>query len=61
MNGDLNVIVVLKGSERYVWLYSDEQRTECVQSIGRMASNPELSLTCHDAAMAIRKIKQVAK
>jgi len=58
---DINVIVVLKANEKYVWLYADEQRTECVQSIGRAAGNPELSLTWYDAAMAIRKIKQVAK
>jgi len=58
---DINVIVVLKGSERYVWLYSDNQQAECLQSIGRAAGNPDLSLTWYDAAMAIRKIKQVAK
>ena len=46
---DLNVICLVKGSERYVWLY--HHRGDVLKAIGRAANNPELSLTQYDAAV----------
>jgi len=55
---DINVLALVKGSERYVFLYDDESRAETLRVLGRYASNPELSFTWYDAAVLSQKIRQ---
>jgi hypothetical protein len=55
---DINVLALVKGSERYVFLYDDESRAETLRTLGRYASNPELSFTWYDAAVLSQKIRQ---
>jgi hypothetical protein len=55
---DINVLALVKGSERYVFLYDDESRAETLRVLGRFASNPELSFTWYDAAVLSQKIRQ---
>ena len=54
---EVNVLALVKGTERYVFLYDDASRTETLRSLGRFASNPELSFTWHDAAVLSQKIR----
>jgi len=54
---DINVLALVKGSERYVFLYDDESRAETLRVLGRFASNPELSFTWYDAAVLSQKIR----
>jgi hypothetical protein len=58
VNQDINVLALVKGSERYVFLYDDESRAETLRVLGRYASNPELSFTWYDAAVLSQKIRQ---
>ncbi len=58
MNDDINVLALVKGSERYVFLYDDSSRAETLRILGRFASNPELSFTWYDAAVLSQKIRQ---
>ncbi|MBN2022445.1 MAG: hypothetical protein JW809_06585 [Pirellulales bacterium] len=58
MTEDINVLALVKGSERYVFLYDDESRAETLRVLGRYASNPELSFTWYDAAVLSQKIRQ---
>ena len=58
MSQDINVLALVKGSERYVFLYDDESRAETLRTLGRYASNPELSFTWYDAAVLSQKIRQ---
>ena len=58
MNEDINVLALVKGSERYVFLYDDASRAETLRVLGRYASNPELSFTWYDAAVLSQKIRQ---
>jgi len=58
---DINVLALVKGNERYVFLYDDENRAECLRVLGRFASNPELSFTWYDAAVLSQKIRQEGK
>lgn len=58
MNQDINVLALIKGSERYVFLYDDASRAETLRTLGRFASNPELSFTWYDAAVLSQKIRQ---
>jgi len=54
---DTNVLALVKGTERYVFLYCDSERTETLRVFGRYASNPDLSFTWYDAAMLSQKVK----
>jgi hypothetical protein len=58
VNQDINVLALVKGSERYVFLYDDASRAETLRTLGRFASNPELSFTWYDAAVLSQKIRQ---
>ena len=58
MSQDINVLALVKGSERYVFLYDDSRRAETLRVLGRYASNPELSFTWYDAAVLSQKIRQ---
>lgn len=55
---DINVLALVKGQERYVFLYNDNNRAETLRVLGRYASNPELSFTWYDAAVLSQKIRQ---
>jgi len=58
---DINVLALVKGSERYIFLFDDEHRSEALRTLGRFASNPELSFTWYDAAVLSQKIRQTAE
>jgi hypothetical protein len=55
---DINVLALVKGAERYVFLYNDANRAETLRTLGRFASNPELSFTWYDAAVLSQRIRQ---
>jgi hypothetical protein len=58
---DINVLALVKGEERYVFLYDDASRAETLRVLGRYASDPELSFTWYDAAVLSQKIRQESK
>ncbi|MEQ8836814.1 MAG: hypothetical protein RID07_08420 [Lacipirellulaceae bacterium] len=47
----------MKGKERYVFLYEDSQRAKTLRTLGRFASNPELSFNWYDAAVLSQKLR----
>jgi hypothetical protein len=51
---------LVKGNERYVFLFDDDNRGEALRTLGRYASNPELSFSWYDAAVLSQKIRQTA-
>lgn len=57
MSHDINVLALAKGSERYLFLFNDTSRTETLRTLGRFASNPELSFSWYDAAILSQKIR----
>ena len=61
MTHDVNVLALVKGEERYIFLYNDDNRSETLRIFGRYASNPELSFTWYDAAVLSQKLRQEAK
>ena len=58
MSQDTNMLALVKGSERYVFLYTEANRAETLRTLGRFASNPELSFSWYDAAVLSQKIRQ---
>lgn len=61
MSQDINVLALVKGEERYVFLYDDDSRAETLRVLGRYASNPELSFTWYDAAVLSQKVRQTGE
>lgn len=55
---DINVVALVKGGERYVFLYDDDSRAETLRTLGRYAANPELSFSWYDASVLGQKIRQ---
>ena len=55
---DINVLALVKGNERYVFLYDNDSRAETLRVLGRFASNPELSFCWYDTAVLSQKIRQ---
>jgi hypothetical protein len=58
---DINVLALVKGQERYVFLFDDDNRSEALRTLGRYASNPDLSFTWYDAAVLSQKIRQTTE
>jgi len=58
---EINVLALVKGNERYVFLFDDENRTETLRQIGRYAANPDLSFSWYDAAVMSQKIRQATQ
>ncbi len=58
MNDDINVLALVKGKERYVFLYDDSQRASALRTLGRFASDSRLSFTWYDAAVLSQKVRQ---
>ena len=61
MSDDINVLALIKGKERYIFLFDDEHRAEALRTLGRYASNPDLSFSWYDAAVLSQKVRQTAK
>ena len=59
MNKEINVLAMVKGTERYIFLYDDNNRTETLRMLGRFAADPQLSFTWYDAAVMSKKIREV--
>lgn len=60
MTQDINVLALVKGQERYIFLYDDASRAETLRTLGRYASNADLSFTWYDAAVLSQKVRQEA-
>jgi hypothetical protein len=55
---DINVLALVKGEERYIFLFDDSHRSDALRTLGRFASNPELSFSWYDAAVLSQRLRQ---
>jgi hypothetical protein len=55
----MNVLALVKGSERYVFLYDDDSLRSLLQTLGRYAADPDLSFTWYDAAILSQKVRRM--
>ena len=60
MTQDINVLALVKGGERYIFLYKDGRKAETLRTLGRFASNPDLNFSWYDAAVLSQKIRKTA-
>ena len=61
MGHELNVLALIKGQERYVYVYDDESRACLLRTFHAQAANPHLSLSWFDAAVLAQKAKEQAE
>ena len=61
MSEDINVMALVKGQERYVFLFDDANRSQVLRTLGRYASSPDLSFSWYDAAVLSQKVRKGAK
>ncbi len=55
----INVLALLKGDERYVFLYDDRSANQVLQTLGRYAADPELSFSWYDAAVLSQRVRML--
>ena len=59
-DGDIHILALVKGDDRYFWLWRDSEKREVIRRIGRAASNPELSISWQDSAHLANRISELA-
>ena len=60
MTRELNVLALIKGGERYVYVYDDASRAELLEVFQAQAADPALSLNGFDAAVLTQKAHEQA-
>lgn len=61
MRQEVNVLALVKGEERYLYIYDDDSHATLLETLGDHAGAPELALNGFDAAvLAQRSREQVA-
>ena len=58
MEKEINVLALVKGEEKFVFLFDDSNRDQTLRQLARFAANPELDFSWYDAAMLSRKIRE---
>jgi len=61
MQRGVNVLALVKDSERYVFLYDDKSPNDLLQILGQYAADPELSFTWYDAAVLSQKVRRLRR
>lgn len=60
MAQDFNVLALIKGEERYVFVYDDISRDSLVNALRDLAGDPASSLTWFDALVLTKKAREQA-
>jgi hypothetical protein len=61
MGQEFNVLALVKGGERYVYVYDDESRPALLETFREQAADPALSLNGFDAAVLAQKAREQAQ
>ena len=60
MAREFNVLALIKGGERYVYVYDDASRSPLLETFRAQAADPELSLNWFDVAVLTQKAREQA-
>lgn len=60
MTCDLNVIALIKGSERFIFVFDDGSRDEVIAEVRDRAADPATGLNWSDAAVLTDRVRQQA-
>ncbi len=59
MNGEINVVALVRCEEQYIFMFDEANRTETLRMLGRCAADPGLSFTWFDAAVLSQKVREM--
>jgi hypothetical protein len=57
---EFNVLALVKGQERYIFVYDDDSRQTLIEALRDHAADPRLSFSWFDAAVLTEKARQQA-
>lgn len=60
MRREFNILALIKGNERYVYVYDDESRQPLIDAFRDQAADPRLSFSWFDAALLTQKAREQA-
>jgi hypothetical protein len=55
---EFNVLALIKGQERFVFVYDDDSRHQLIDTFRNQAADPNLSLTWFDALVLTKKARE---
>ena len=58
MSNELNVLALIKGQERFIFVYDDASRQSLIDTFRDLAADPNFSLTWFDALVLTRKARE---
>ena len=58
MDQEINVLALVTGEERFIFLFDDMNRDETLRQLARFAADPEIEFSWYDAAMLSQKIRE---
>lgn len=58
MQHELSVLALIRGRERFVYVYDDESREELIAAIRDQAADPAVSLSWYDAAVLAERARR---
>ena len=61
MRREFNILALIKGQERYVFVYDDESRPELIDNFRDCAADPSQSFNWFDAAVLTEKAREQAR
>ena len=61
MSRELNILALIKGNERYVFVYDDESRNPLIDAFRDQAADPRLSFSWFDACLLTQKAREQAR
>lgn len=53
------MVALVKGEERYIFLFNDKQKSQTLRTLGRYASDSRLSFSWYDAAVLSQKVRNI--
>lgn len=59
MQRSINVLALVRGEERYVFLYDDASADQLLRTLGDYAADPDLSFSWYDAAVMSQRIARL--
>lgn len=60
MTQELNVLALIKGSERFLFVYDDESKDALIDDIRDKAADPAVALNWFDAAVLTERVRNPA-
>jgi hypothetical protein len=61
VTSEFNVLALIKGTERYVFIFDDSSRSSLIDAFRNHAADPNLSFSWFDAAVLTEKVRSQAE